>query len=89
MLRIESRPLKATPWEYFFYVDIEGNLENENIILALEDMKTHTITLRVLEIMRKSRRIYEKYCIDWNDGLWKNNNLNSSCKKTFKTSYRY
>ena len=23
-------------------------LENENIILALEDMKTHTITLRVL-----------------------------------------
>lgn len=48
MLRIESRPLKATPWEYYFYVDFEGNLENQNIILALEDMKTHTITLRVL-----------------------------------------
>lgn len=48
MLRIESRPLKATPWEYYFYVDFEGNLENQNIIQALEDMKAHTITLRVL-----------------------------------------
>ncbi|WP_028044149.1 prephenate dehydratase [Candidatus Stoquefichus massiliensis] len=48
MLRIESRPIKAKPWEYYFYVDFEGNLENQNIIQALEDMKAHTITLRVL-----------------------------------------
>lgn len=48
MLRIESRPLKQTPWEYYFYVDFEGNLENQSIILALEDMKAHTNTLRVL-----------------------------------------
>ncbi|MFR7590343.1 MAG: prephenate dehydratase [Longibaculum sp.] len=48
MLRIESRPLKETPWEYYFYVDIEGSLEQENIVLALEDMKAHTMTLRVL-----------------------------------------
>ena len=48
MLRIESRPLKQTAWEYYFYVDIEGSLEQENIILALEDLKAHTITLRVL-----------------------------------------
>lgn len=48
MLRIESRPIKAKSWEYYFYVDFEGNLENQNIIQALEDMKAHTITLRVL-----------------------------------------
>jgi len=48
MLRIESRPLKETPWEYYFYVDFEGNLENQSIVQALEDMKAHTITLRVL-----------------------------------------
>lgn len=48
MLRIESRPLKQTPWEYYFYVDFEGNLENQSIILALQDMKAHTNTLRVL-----------------------------------------
>lgn len=48
MLRIESRPLIDTPWEYYFYVDFEGNLENQNIRLALENMKAHTSTLRVL-----------------------------------------
>lgn len=48
MLRIESRPLKDTPWEYYFYVDFEGNLENESIVRALEDMKAHTSTLRIL-----------------------------------------
>lgn len=48
MLRIESRPLLDTPWEYYFYVDFEGDLEDQNILLALEDMKAHTSTLRVL-----------------------------------------
>lgn len=48
MLRIESRPLKETPWEYYFYVDFEGNLENHSIVQALEDMKAHTNTLRIL-----------------------------------------
>lgn len=48
MLRIESRPLKDTPWEYYFYIDLEGNLQQSNIVLALEDMVAHTNTLRIL-----------------------------------------
>lgn len=48
MLRIESRPLKDTPWEYYFYVDFEGNLENESIVSAIEEMKAHTSTLRII-----------------------------------------
>lgn len=48
MLRIESRPLKETPWQYYFYVDFEGNLEDKNIIQALEEMKAYTKMLRVL-----------------------------------------
>lgn len=48
LLRIESRPLLNQPWEYYFYVDFEGNIEDTNILLALEDMKAHTNTLRVL-----------------------------------------
>lgn len=48
LLRIESRPLLDQPWEYYFYVDFEGNIEDTNILLALEDMKAHTNTLRVL-----------------------------------------
>ena len=48
MLRIESRPLKETPWQYYFYVDFEGNLQDQNIIQALEEMKAYTKMLRVL-----------------------------------------
>lgn len=48
LLRIESRPVQHTPWEYYFYVDFEGHMEDVNILLALEDMVAHTNTLRVL-----------------------------------------
>ncbi len=48
MARIESRPLKETPWKYYFYVDFEGNLNQTSIVNAIEDMKAHTNTLRVL-----------------------------------------
>lgn len=48
LLRIESRPVQHTPWEYYFYVDFEGHVEDVNILLALEDMLAHTNTLRVL-----------------------------------------
>lgn len=48
MLRIESRPIQKRPWEYYFYVDFEGSLDNPSIIQVLEDMKAHTNTLRVL-----------------------------------------
>lgn len=48
MLRIESRPLKETPWQYYFYVDFEGNLQDQNIIQALEEMKAYTKMLRIL-----------------------------------------
>lgn len=31
MLKIESRPMINKPWEYFFYIDFEGNL-NEKVV---------------------------------------------------------
>lgn len=48
MARIESRPLPSTPWEYYFYVDIDGNLEDQNIIRALDELKCYTNTFRLL-----------------------------------------
>ena len=46
--RIESRPIKDKPWQYYFYIDFEGSLHDDNVKLALEQMKTNCLTLRVL-----------------------------------------
>ncbi len=48
LTKIESRPTKATPWEYNFYVDFEGNQDDKNIRDALEKIKPNTIFLKIL-----------------------------------------
>lgn len=48
MVRIESRPLTQKPWEYYFYIDFDGNLKQEQVQRALEKMKQHAKTLRIL-----------------------------------------
>ncbi|WP_303000156.1 prephenate dehydratase [Thomasclavelia spiroformis] len=46
--RIESRPIKDKPWQYYFYIDFEGSLNDNNVKIALEQLKTNCLTLRVL-----------------------------------------
>ncbi len=44
LLKIESRPIKHTPWEYYFYIDFEGHLEDpivKDAIAHLEKDCTH------------------------------------------------
>lgn len=35
LLKIQSRPLKEKSWHYFFFVDLEGHLEDANMLIAL------------------------------------------------------
>ena len=46
--RIESRPMENKPWEYYFYIDFEGNVEDSNVQYAIAEMKKSCLTLRVL-----------------------------------------
>ncbi len=48
MLRIESRPMENRPWEYYFFVDIEGPCNESNIHSALRLLEKHTIFFRIL-----------------------------------------
>ncbi len=48
MTRIESRPLPGKPWEYLFFVDFEGNLQNEAVVNALLGIREEAKMLRVL-----------------------------------------
>ncbi|MGH9378329.1 MAG: prephenate dehydratase [Terriglobia bacterium] len=46
--RIESRPLRGHPWEYFFYLDFAGNLRDKACQNALNHLSEVTDFMRVL-----------------------------------------
>lgn len=48
LTKIESRPLQGKPWEYLFYVDFVGSIEEERSKRALDELAQYALTLRVL-----------------------------------------
>lgn len=48
MLKLESRPSREKPWEYIFYLDIEGAAQQEPVAQALAALKKKTTFLQVL-----------------------------------------
>ncbi len=48
MTKIQSRPTKEKKWEYVFFVDIQGFIEDENVKAALKEMQKNTLFLEVL-----------------------------------------
>lgn len=48
MSRIESRPSQNANWEYVFFLDIKGHIEDDTVQAALEELEQQTNLLRVL-----------------------------------------
>lgn len=48
MTKIESRPIKGRPWEYCFFVDFEGNLENAAVKNAIRGLREESKNLKIL-----------------------------------------
>jgi chorismate mutase/prephenate dehydratase len=48
LTKIESRPSKEKSWDYVFFVDLEGHLEEEKVKRALNELKERTKMVRVL-----------------------------------------
>lgn len=48
LTKLESRPLPERPWEYLFYVDLEGHAARPAETAALRELEPHTTHLRVL-----------------------------------------
>ena len=48
LTKIESRPLQGKPWEYLFYIDLIGALQENTVHRALEHLGEYAVTLRVL-----------------------------------------
>lgn len=48
MTKIESRPLEDRPWEYRFFVDFEGNLEDGGVKNAIRGLREETKSMKIL-----------------------------------------
>jgi len=46
--KIESRPLRGSPFEYLFYLDVLGKADNKSVSEALNDLKSQAQSVRVL-----------------------------------------
>jgi chorismate mutase/prephenate dehydratase len=48
MTKLESRPRPGRPWEYLFFVDIEGNLDDPRTAAALDELRTAALFVKIL-----------------------------------------
>ncbi|MCD6334145.1 MAG: prephenate dehydratase [Candidatus Latescibacteria bacterium] len=55
LLKIESRPLHGSPWQYLFYLDFEGDAEEERCQRALGHLEEIATFLRILGSYEKGK----------------------------------
>lgn len=48
LTKLESRPMFSKAWQYFYYLDFDGNIRNDKILQIIEQIKTITSDLRIL-----------------------------------------
>ena len=48
LTKIESRPSKKSPWEYLFFIDFQGNLSEDRVRAAMEEIRAYTRDIIVL-----------------------------------------
>jgi chorismate mutase/prephenate dehydratase len=46
--KIESRPSKQKAWDYYFFLDFEGHMEDERVKQALQQLEKETVFLKIL-----------------------------------------
>lgn len=57
MCRIESRPARTGSWEYYFYIDIEGNQEEPKITQALKKLQQQSTFYKCLGSYPRSAQL--------------------------------
>lgn len=54
LAKIESRPFRPRPWEYLFFIDLEGHINDKNVSRALDEVKDTAQFLKILGSYPKS-----------------------------------
>lgn len=57
MIKIESRPIGNGTFNYYFYIDIDGNIDNGNIRKSLEIINNNTKEYKLLGGYRRLREV--------------------------------
>lgn len=47
LLKLLARPILQSPWHYRFHIDLSGNLQNENVRLALDEARSLCETMKI------------------------------------------
>ncbi|HVB96009.1 MAG TPA: prephenate dehydratase [Nitrososphaerales archaeon] len=55
LTKIESRPTKERPWEYYFFVDFEGRSHDPKVVEVLSELAKKTAFLKVLGSYPRSK----------------------------------
>lgn len=48
MTKIESRPSRVSKWDYVFFVDVEGHVEDDNVAAVIKELSGEVAMLKVL-----------------------------------------
>lgn len=57
LMKIESRPIRGKPWQYMFYLDFEGGMDEERCRRAVDHLGEIATFLRVLGSYDKGREV--------------------------------
>ena len=55
LTKIESRPSRKKPWEYYFFVDLKGHQEDKKVKRAIRTLEKHCMFLKILGSYPSSR----------------------------------
>jgi len=48
LTKIESRPTKKKAWEYIFFIDLEGHIEDKKVAKAVAELKSNSVFVKIL-----------------------------------------
>ncbi len=48
LTKIESRPSRIKAWQYIFFIDIKGHMDNEDVRCALDELRANCMFLKIL-----------------------------------------
>ena len=57
--KIESRPLKGRPWEYVFFVEMDGHVTDKIIKESLAKLEEDCVFIKVLGSFTKQRKEHQ------------------------------